>query len=466
MTALTGAGVLPANAVVERVLGLSRADEAMVIVTDEAEASLRWAGNSMTTNGTSVARRWSVISVLRDGPRSARVGSVASTSVDPADIEGVVRASEAAAAAAEPARDAMPLLAAEGTAPDWEQPAAGTGIEVFAGLAADLATGFDGADRLYGFAHHQVHTTWLGTSTGIRRRYTQPTGSVEINGKRGEGADLASAWVGAGTTDFRDVDTPGLLTELSRRLDWSARRVELPAGRYETLLPPSAVADLLIYMYWSMEGRGAHEGHTAFAAPGGTRIGEKLTDIPLTLTSDPAAPGLECLPFVATQASSETVSVFDNGMAAQRADWLRDGAIADLVYPRATAADYDTAPTVPVPNLLLTGGSAATLDEMVARTERGLLLTTLWYIREVDPTTLLLTGLTRDGVYLVENGAVTAAVNNFRFNESPLDLLRRATEAGATEQTLPREWKDWFTRTAMPPLRIPDFHMSSVSRAT
>lgn len=466
MTALTGAGVLPANAVVERALGLSRADEAMVIVTDEAEASLRWAGNSMTTNGTSVARRWSVISVLRDGPRSARVGSVASTSVDPADIEAVVRASEDAAAAAEPARDAMPLLDAQGSAPDWEQPGAGTGIEVFSGLAADLAAGFDGADRLYGFAHHQVHTTWLGTSTGIRRRYTQPTGSVEINGKRGDGADLASAWVGAGTTDFRDVDTPGLLGELSRRLDWSARRVQLPAGRYETLLPPSAVADLLIYMYWSMEGRGAHEGHTAFAAPGGTRIGERLTDIPLTLSSDPAAPGLECLPFVATQASSETVSVFDNGMAAQRADWLRDGAIADLVYPRATAADYATSPTVPVQNLLLTGGSAASLDEMIARTERGLLLTTLWYIREVDPTTLLLTGLTRDGVYLVEDGEVTAAVNNFRFNESPLDLLRRATEAGGTKQTLPREWKDWFTRTAMPPLRIPDFHMSSVSQAT
>lgn len=467
MTTLTGAGVLPANAVVERALGLSRADEAMVIVTDEAEASLRWAGNSMTTNGTSVARRWSVISVLRDGPRSARVGSVASTSVDPADIEAVVRASEDAAAAAEPARDAMPLLdAPPDSAPDWEQPGAGTGINVFSGLATDLSTGFDGADRLYGFAHHQVHTTWLGTSAGIRRRYTQPTGSVEINGKRGDGAALASAWVGAGTTDFGDVDTSGLLSELSRRLDWSARRVELPAGRYETLLPPSAVADLLIYMYWSMEGRGAHEGHTAFAAPGGTRIGEKLTDIPLTLTSDPAAPGLECLPFVATQASSETVSVFDNGMAAQRADWLRDGAIADLVYPRATAADYSTSPTVPVQNLLLTGGSAGSLDEMIARTERGLLLTTLWYIREVDPTTLLLTGLTRDGVYLVENGEVTAAVNNFRFNESPLDLLRRVTEAGATEQTLPREWKDWFTRTAMPPLRIPDFHMSSVSQAT
>ncbi|WP_058855799.1 metallopeptidase TldD-related protein [Nocardia jinanensis] len=460
--------MLPAGTVVEQALAASRADEAIVIVTDEYEASLRWAGNSMTTNGASVSRRWSVVSVFRDGPRTARVGSVASTSVDPADIEAVVRASEEAARTAEPARDAMPLLDADSApaAPDWEQAPAGTGIDVFTGLAGDLSTGFDGTDRLYGFAHHQVQTTWLGTSTGIRRRYTQPTGSVEINGKRGDGVAPASAWVGAGTTDFTDVDTPGLLAELSRRLDWSARRVDLPAGRYETLLPPSAVADLLIYMYWSMEGRGAQEGHTAFAAAGGTRVGEKLTDIPLTLFSDPEAPGLQCLPFVVTQASSETVSVFDNGLPGQRVDWLREGAIADLVYPRAIAADYDTAPTVPVQNLLLTGGSAATLDEMIARTGRGLLLTTLWYIREVDPATLLLTGLTRDGVYLVENGEVTGAVNNFRFNESPLDLLRRVTEAGATELTLPREWKDWFTRTAMPPLRIPDFHMSSVSRAT
>jgi predicted Zn-dependent protease len=112
----------------------------------------------------------------------------------------------------------------------------------------------------------------------------------------------------------------------------------------------------------------------------------------------------------------------------------------------------------------MTGGSAS-LADMVARTERGLLLTTLWYIRTVDPTLLLLTGLTRDGVYLVEDGEVTAAVNNFRFNESPLDLLRRATEAGASEVTLPREWGDWATRAAMPSLRIPDFHMSSVSQA-
>ncbi|WP_369634986.1 metallopeptidase TldD-related protein [Nocardia sp. JMUB6875] len=463
--------MLPAPEVVERALRASRADEAVVIVTDAHEASLRWAGNSMTTNGSSVARDWAVVSVFRDGPNAARVGSVSSTSVDPADIEAVVRASEEAARTAEPARDAMPLLDPDAADTpdrglDWSGAPGTTDIGVFTTLASDLAAGFDGADRLYGFAHHQMHSTWLGTSTGVRRRWVQPTGSVEINGKRGEGAELASAWVGTGTTDFTDVDTPGLLAELSRRLDWGKRRVDLPAGRYETLLPPSAVADLMIYMAWSMEGRGAHEGHTAFSRKGGTRIGERLTDIPLTLYSDPSAAGLQYRPFVATPSSSESLSVFDNGLTAQRTDWIGSGVIESLVYPRATAAEFDAPVTLPGENLLMTGGSDATLADMIARTERGLLLTCLWYIREVDPATLLLTGLTRDGVYLVENGEVTAAVNNFRFNESPLDLLRRVSEAGRTEITLPREWKDWFTRTAMPPLRIPDFHMSSVSQAT
>lgn len=156
--------------------------------------------------------------------------------------------------------------------------------------------------------------------------------------------------------------------------------------------------------------------------------------------------------------------MFDNGMDIERVDWIRDGVINALAYPRAVAAEFGAPVAVAADNLLMTGGSAA-LDEMVASTERGLLLTTLWYIREVDPTTLLLTGLTRDGVYLVEDGAVTGAVNNFRFNESPLDLLRRATQAGVSEVTLPREWGDWATRAAMPSLRIPDFHMSSVSQA-
>jgi predicted Zn-dependent protease len=438
---------------------LGGADETTVIVTDRSTASLRWAGNSMTTNGETLSRDTTVISIVRRGSE-AYVGSVKSSEVDPTSIAGLVAASQRAANSAPEARDTAPVLTGAARSADWEAPVAVTGCDVFADVARNLAPRFRGSDRLYGFARHELETTFLATSTGLRRRYTQPTGSVEINAKRAD----ASAWAGVSTPDFIGVPIDSMLDDLDTRLGWAARTVELPAGRYETLMPPSTVADMMIYLAWTMDGRGAQEGRTALSAPGGTRVGERLTELGLTLYSDPSARGLECAPFVATTSSSERISVFDNGLDIDRVDWIRDGAVNALAYPRAAAAEFDTPVAVPADNLLMTGGTAS-LADMIAATERGLLLTTLWYIREVDPTVLLLTGLTRDGVYLIEDGEVTGAVNNFRFNESPLDLLRRATEAGTSEVTLPREWGDWATRASMPSLRIPDFHMSSVSQA-
>jgi len=448
--------VIPAPELVERVLAQSHADGCVVLITDVSEASLRWANSTMTTNGVSTSRQWSVVSIV-----GASVGVVSSSSVDGSDVVDTVRASEEVARASGPARDAAPLVQGSGEPAGWAAPAAATEIGVFDRLATELAAGFRGDDVLYGFAEHQLQTTWLGSSTGLRRRFTQPTGTVEVNAKRAG----SSAWGGVSTADFTDVDLAGLLAELATRLGWGQRRVELPAGRYETVLPPSAVADLMIYLAWSMDGRGAQEGHTALSRGGGTRIGERLSELPLTLACDPMAAGLEYAPFVAAAQSDETMSVFDNGMDAGRVDWVRDGTVNALAYPRAAAAEFAAPVAVPGDNLLLTGGSTASLADMVASTERGLLLTCLWYIREVDPATLLVTGLTRDGVYLVENGKVTGEVNNFRFNESPLDLLRRVSEVGVTGRTLPREWKDWFSRTAVAPMRIPDFHMSSVSQA-
>ncbi|HET6736707.1 TldD/PmbA family protein [Mycobacterium sp.] len=440
---------------------LGKADETIVLVTDRADAALRWAGNSMTTNGESVSRHTTVISIVRQGD-NAQVGSVRSAEVDPSIIAELVAASQDAALSATEARDSAPPLSGTGVPDDWDAPVPSTSAEVFLGLAGSLAArGFRGPDQLYGYARHIVETTFVATSNGLRRRFTQPTGSVEINAKR----DGASAWVGTSTPDFVDVPVDSMLEQLSARLGWARRSVDLPAGRYETIMPPSTVADMMIYLSWMMEGRGAHEGRTALSAPGGgTRVGEKLTDLPLTLYSDPAAQSLACTPFVAVPSSSERMSIFDNGMDIDRVDWIRDGTINALAYPRAAAAEFDEPVAVPADNLLMTGGTAS-LADMIASTERGLLLTTLWYIRTVDPAVLLLTGLTRDGVYLVEDGQVSAAVNNFRFNESPLDLLRRATEAGRSDVTLPREWGDWATRAAMPTLRIPDFHMSSVSQA-
>ncbi len=446
---------------------LGRADETMVLVTDRVDAALRWANNTMTTNGESTSRTTTVISIVRQGG-NARVGTVRSSSANPAVIADLVAASQQAAAVAPHARDAAPALPGGDTPEDWDAPIPGTGVEVFRDVAGELVRGFHGLPggeaTLFGYARHVVETTFVATSGGLRRRLTQPTGSVEINAKR----DGASAWVGVSTPDFGSVPMESRLDQLGTRLSWSRRIIELPAGRYETIMPPSTVADMMIYLAWTMGGRGAQEGRTALAAPGGgTRVGEKLTSLPLTLYSDPGAKGLECAPFVATSSSSDQASVFDNGMTIDRVDWIREGVINALAYPRAAAAEFDSPVAVGADNLLMTCGleNPASLQDMIAGTERGLLLTTLWYIREVDPSVLLLTGLTRDGVYLVEDGEVTAAVNNFRFNESPLDLLRRATQAGVSEVTLPREWGDWATRAQMPSLRIPDFHMSSVSQA-
>jgi predicted Zn-dependent protease len=446
-------------------LAASKADGCIVLLSDTSEVNLRWANNTMTTNGHTSTRSFSVISVIGES-----VGVVSGNGADLDEVHGVVAASENAAQQSGPARDVAPLL--EGAADDdFDSVAADTQIGVFTGLTGELATAFRQAtgELLYGFAEHRLETTWLASSTGLRRRWVQPTGTVELNGKIAD--DLTrSAWAGAYTADFTDLDFTALVAEVRRRLSWSQRQVELPAGRYETILPPSAVGDLMLDMVWSMDGRPAHEGRSAFAAPGdrpgGTRIGERFTDLPLTLFSDPAAPGLQTAPFLATSASGDSVSVFDNGAPIHRVDWLHEGTVNALTYPRAAAQELGGQFTPPPENLLLTGGSAGFIDELVARTNRGLLLTCLWYIREVDPVSLLLTGLTRDGVYLIEAGEVVGQVNNFRFNESPIDLIRRIAEVGATERTLCREWKDWFSRTAMPPIRIPDFNMSSVSPAS
>ncbi|HEV2362527.1 MAG TPA: metallopeptidase TldD-related protein, partial [Acidimicrobiales bacterium] len=205
-----------------------------------------------------------------------------------------------------------------------------------------------------------------------------------------------------------------------------------------------------------------------FSGKGGTtRVGDSLASTPFDMYSDPSAPGLEFAPFLVATSSSSDQSLFDNGLPVSRIDWVKEGRLARLRYHRAGAARSGVEPASIPDNLLLeVPGATATVDDMIGRIERGLLLTCLWYIREVDPVTLLLTGLTRDGVYLVEKGEIVGAVNNFRFNESPIDVLARTIEAGRTERALSREWNEYLNRTAMPALRVADFNMSTVSPAT
>ncbi|MFB7599710.1 metallopeptidase TldD-related protein [Streptomyces sp. NPDC056160] len=452
--------------VVERALALSRADGCVVIADETSSANLRWAGNALTTNGVTRGRTLTVIATVA-GKEGTASGVVSRSAVTEDELEPLVRAAEAAARGAGPAEDAQPLVTDVPAAPGFTDAPAETSSAVFADFAPALGESFararDGGRELYGFANHELVSTYLGTSTGLRLRHDQPSGTLELNAKSKDRA--RSAWAGHSTRDFKDVDPAALDAELAVRLGWAERRVELPAGRYETLLPPTAVADLLIYQIWSSSGRDAAEGRTVFSRPGGgTRVGDRLSELPLTLRSDPDEPGLQCAPFVVAHSSGADQSVFDNGLPLRATEWIGGGRLEHLLTTRHSAGLTGLPVAPSAGNLILDGGGDRSLAEMVAGTERGLLLTCLWYIREVDPATLLLTGLTRDGVYLVEDGEVTGEVNNFRFNESPVDLLGRATEAGRTERTLPREWSDWFTRAAMPALRVPDFNMSSVSQ--
>jgi predicted Zn-dependent protease len=467
MSTLAGQ-LIDAHAVVEQALAASRSDGCVVIVEEASEAELRFANNTVTTNGTRRDRSVSVIA-FHETDGGTAVGTASSSGA--ADVADLVRRAEANAATAPLADDAAPLVTpgesrspSEFSDPPVMTTLAGLG-DVVSGLGDAFGRARSAGTNLYGFAEHQVSTVYLGSSAGLRLRYVQPTGKLEVVARTDGGA--RSAWAAVGAADLATVHVEELEQRLVQRLAWGERTVELEPGRYEVVLPPDAVADLVVMLGLSTSGREAEEGRSVFSAPGGgTRVGEALSPHPFSLRSDPREAGIECTPFLATSVSGQDVSVFDNGLPLERTEWISQGRLARLQYHRAAAKRSGVAPAAFADNLTLElPGASDSVEDLVSRTERGLLLTCLWYIREVDPATLLLTGLTRDGVYLVEHGEIVASVNNFRFNESPVDLLAKTIEAGRTERALSREWNEWLNRTAMPPLRVSEFNMSSVSPA-
>jgi predicted Zn-dependent protease len=454
---------------VERALRASRSASCIALVSESSSVNVRWAGNTLTTNGVMRSRDVTVISVSEraDGPAAGVVSASVATADD---LEGVVEAADAAAAQAQTAPDAAALITGDGTTVDWDLPPDETSAGVFDSFAPRLGASLSQARadeiELFGFAEHELATVYVGSTAGLRLRHVQPGGRIETTGK--SHLRSRSTWVGRYVPDFADVDVSAYDTEIRQRLQWQERQIDLEPGRYETVMSPGSVADLMIYLYWTTSAREAFEGRTVFSKPGGgTRVGERLSPSGATLFSDPEFPGLECAGQVVATHSSSVSSVFDNGLPLSRTAWVDDGVLANLLQNRYSAELTGLSLTPPIDNLILqVPGGTGNVNDLVARTDRGLLLTTLWYIREVDPQSLLLTGLTRDGVYLVEAGEVVGAVNNFRFNESPVGLLERIQEAGATGITSPREWSDYFSRVAMPALRVAEFNMSTVSQAS
>jgi predicted Zn-dependent protease len=462
--------VIPAQELVEQGVddaSAAGADDCVVLVEEGSHADVRFACNTTTTNGVHRSRTVSVVVMAAGSAGTATRTGV----VGPDGVRDMVTSALVDARAAPPAEDAYALVvpAETATARDFGLGPDETNASALEPVLSSLSGAFERARArdavLAGFAELDLATLYLGTSTGVRLSHAQPTGAVNLVGRTADGT--GSAWVGVPAIDpsFEEMEQ-----EIWRRLDWGARQVALEAGRYEVILPPSGVGDMMAMIAFdAVGGQDTEDGRTVFSKEGGgTRLGEQITPLPFTLYSDPDEQGVECIPFLATAASSSEVSVFDNGLPVARTDWLHAGSLAHLRYHRAGAKKSGIEMAPYIDNLVLRcdGHEGGTIDDMVARTERGLLLTCLWYIRAVDPATLLMTGLTRDGVYVIQDGAVVGAANNFRFNESPVDLLTRATEVGTPVRSLGRELGEYLNRTIMPPLRIPDYNMSTVSQAS
>jgi len=455
--------------IVERALAASTSRACVVLVRSQSIANMRWARTTLTTNGETVATAVSVVAVV-DVDGGVAAGSITVNEPDLAGVADLVRRAETLAREEGPADDAGELASGIAASADWsDAPAVATSAD-FGALAPEIGALFaagraDGIEH-FGYAEQAVSTYYLGTSTGVRLRFADTEGRLELTAKSHD--RTRSTWAGRAGRSLATMDLASVDSELRQGLAWQANRVDVAPGRHTAILTPSAVADLMIELYWTSVARDAADGQSVWShGGGGTRVGETVADPRVHLHSDPRFPGLEGLPFVAATGSSGASSVFDNGLPVDAVSWIRDGVLANLITTRATATETGLPFRPGVDNLQLdVAGGAGDLADVIARTDDGLLVTCLWYNRVVDPQTLLLTGLTRDGVYAVRGGEVVGAVTNFRFNDSPVGVLGRIQDAGDAQATLAREMGDYFNRAAMPPLVVRDFNFSTVSLAS
>ena len=456
----------------EFALAASTSTRCHVIVEITSHLNQRWARSSLTINGSTLDVTVTVIAF------DERVEGVATASVSESvsDLKGIidaVHAADAAALLASPAEDAAPFPA----------PVVDDGFDNVAvtlspstltvptrHLGQLIGWGQASGIELFGYLERESTTTWLATSDGARRRHCAPTNRLEITAK--SHARTRSTWHGFAAVDLGDAEWDRLRTDIGQELDWQATSIAVDPGRHTALLSPSAIGDFVIDMYWSAGARDAAEGRSAFydeKASSGTRVGQFVASPGVTVSSDPHDRAVPASPFAVTSASSRMASVFDNGRSLTRTDWIHAGRLYALI---ATGADAQRlgigqAPVIDSVRLEVESAvlGASTQRDLISGLDEGLMVTCVWYNRTVDPQTMLLTGLTRDGVYAVRGGEVIGAASNFRFNDSPISMLNRIRAATEARRTLPREMADYANNVAMPAAVVDGMNFTSVSDA-
>jgi predicted Zn-dependent protease len=439
------------------------------------EVNARAANNYPTTNGHAEANTLGAICVADDRFTIQRTDLMPSS-----DVRGMIQAGVAAARQLGPAPDASPLAGpdeaggAHSRLDGAELPCGGPDLDSMAGaLQRVLSESREHGLVCAGYAFQRSERELLALSTGVRRESDLGFGSFGLTVRTADSS--RSSFLGRSARRLSQIDAAALFAEARRRLEWTDRTVSLPPGDYEVILDSSAAADLLNRLFWEMHAQAADEGRTLFSSLSGKGVGEQLYSPLVTVESDPDDPEMPVADYVRTLGDGRShhdeqggvgllgyLSAFDSGFPISPATWIDKGVQGPLVCNRSWARDHDHEFRPRADNLRMRGTST-TLDDMIASTRRGLLINSFWYVRAADPSALLLTGSTRDGVYLIENGEVTAHVNNFRFTNSAVEVFKRTVEVGQASTTLTREYAMNFVST--PPIRVETFHLSSVSEA-
>jgi predicted Zn-dependent protease len=435
------------EALAKKLLAFAKADETRVTIQSAARGNTRFAVNQVSTAGDSYDAAVVVRSVF-----GRRAANAVTNKLDDASLRAVVERAEALARLApedpEYVAELGPQQYAESTAY-----AAGTAALDAAGRAAAVRAVTEparGANLVAtGYLEHEAGATAVATSRGLFGYHRQTRASLTTTMRTPDGT--GSGWAGAAHNDVRRIDAAAVAARAIEKARRSVNPVAVEPGRYTVVLEPSAVAALVGLLAGSLGARLADEGRSFFAKPGGgNKIGQKVIDERVTLTSDPFDPEAPGAPFGA------------DGLPAARTTWIENGVVRDLAYDRYWAQRNNRQANGGGGSLRMSGGTAS-LDELVAGTERGLLVTRFFYIRAVDPRTILHTGLTRDGTFLIERGKVTRAVKNMRWNESPVFLLNNLEALGRPERAASSEGGGGSI--VVPPLRARDFNFTSLSDA-
>ena len=436
-----------AQALVDRVLKMSKADAVQVNVGGGYTANIRFADNRISTAGGVSTANLAIQSSF--GPKHAV------TQTNDLSDEGLTRAvqqSEALARLAPDDPEAMPPLgpqqydavnsyfdATAKLGPEGRAEAAQMAI-VPCKTAGDL--------KAAGFLQTGIGAGAVGNNKGLFAYQASTSANYTVTVRTTDGT--GSGWAGADHPDWSQLDVRDVAQRAIQKARLSRNPVAIEPGRYTVILEQQAVGDLVQLLAFSLDARSADEGRSAFSKQGGgTKIGEKVVDERVTLFSDPTDPQL-------------LSNAFDGqGMAAHRQVWIDKGVLKKLTYSRFWAQKQNKEPDAGT-NAVKFQGATTTTEDLIRSTPRGVLVTRLWYLRQVDPRTVLYTGLTRDGTFLIEDGKITKAVKNMRFNESPLFMLNNLEGIGRALRVAGTEAGG---DVVMPAIKVRDFNFTSLSDA-